>query len=129
MRPAPDAGVVAWLRRQASADLATTAVSIAELHFGVARLPTGRRATNLKRALAKVLGAFPDQVLPFDAEAAAAYGTIAAAREAAGRPIAALDAEIAAICNVRSATLATRNTKDFQDCGIATVDPWTTTPS
>jgi predicted nucleic acid-binding protein len=124
MRPAPDARVVAWLRLQTPGGLTTTAVTIAELHYGIARLPKGRRATTLARALAKTLAAFPEQILPFDAAAATADGSIAATREAAGRPIAALDAEIAAICQTRSATLATRNVKDFDGCGIDTVDPW-----
>jgi predicted nucleic acid-binding protein len=125
MRPNPDATVIAWLRRQPPHQLATTAVTVAELQFGIARLPKGRRSTTLARKLSQTLGAFPEQILAFEAQAAAAYGTIAAAHEKTGWPMAALDAEIAAICHVRSAMLATRNVKDFDGCGVTTINPWT----
>lgn len=124
MRPAPAAGVVTWLRRQERGSLATTAVSVAEIRFGLARLPAGRRATKLQRLADDVLAAFPAQVLPFDVGAAALYGDIAAERECAGHHIDALDAQIAAICRLRAAPLATRNTKDFAHTGVDLVNPW-----
>lgn len=125
MRPSPAAEVVAWLRAQDRGSLATTAITVAELRFGLARLPAGRRADELRRLAREVLSAFPEQVLPFDGEAAGAYGDVAAARERAGRPIAALDAQIAAICLLREAALATRNTRDFEHTGVVLLDPWT----
>jgi toxin FitB len=124
MRPSPAPAVVAWLRRQARGSLTTTAVTIAEITFGLARLPAGRRTAQLQLAAADVLASFPGQVLPFDGAAAARYGEIAATRERAGHPIDALDAQIAAICQIRRAPLATRNTKDFVSTGIDVLDPW-----
>lgn len=64
-------------------------------------------------------------MLPFDVSAAQLYGDLAARREHAGRPIDALDAQVAAICVLRAASLATRNTKDFEDTGVDLLDPWT----
>ena len=64
-------------------------------------------------------------MLPFDAAAAGRYGSIVDGRERAGRPIDGFDAQIASICQVHGATLATRNTRDFEDTGVQLVDPWT----
>jgi predicted nucleic acid-binding protein len=68
--------------------------------------------------------AFPRQVLPFDLAAATAYADVVAGRETGGNPISGFDGQIAAICRSQAATLATRNTKDFVDTGIALIDPW-----
>jgi len=67
---------------------------------------------------------FADRVLPFDGDAAEAFVEIAASRRLAGRPIGQLDAQIAAIARSRGAMLATRNVRDFLDCGLTVVDPW-----
>ena len=68
---------------------------------------------------------FAGRILPFDSEAAHAYADIAAARKASGQPISQFDAQIAGIVRSRGARLATRNVRDFVDCGIALADPWT----
>ena len=125
MRTRPDAAVVAWVRDQPPADVHTTAATVAEIRYGLARLPTGRRRTELSAAVDDVLGAFAARVLPFDLAAAEHYGDVVASREGAGRPIAVLDAQIAAVCRAHPAVLATRNTKDFVETGIEVVDPWT----
>ena len=124
MRPSPDTAVVTWLGRQTRGSLVTTAITVAEIRFGLARLPDGRRATKLRQLADEELGAFPGQVFPFDAVAATVCSDIAAARERGGRPVDALDAQIAAICRARSASLATCNTRDFVDTGVELLDPW-----
>lgn len=106
--------------------MATTAITIAEIRYGLARLPAGRRTDRLQETVEEVLDAFPRQVLPFDDAAARLYGVIAAARERVGRPIDAFDAQIAAITRSHQARLATRNTKDFEDTGVELLDPWWT---
>jgi predicted nucleic acid-binding protein len=68
---------------------------------------------------------FRDRILPFDRAPARAYATIAAARRAAGRPISQFDCQIAAIAGAHEATVATRNTSDYQGCGIDLINPWT----
>jgi len=65
------------------------------------------------------------RILPFDSDAAQSYATIAAARRAAGRPIAQADCQIASIAHTRGATVATRNTPDFEGCEIDLINPWT----
>ena len=67
---------------------------------------------------------FAGRVLPLDGEAAVVFAKIAVIRQKRGRPIAQFDAQIAAMARTRGAVLATRNTGDFVECGIATVNPW-----
>ncbi len=106
-------------------DLFLSAVSEAELRYGAAILPMGRRReTLLFRIEAMLSDAFEDRVLPFDSDAARTYGPIAAARRSAGRPVASADCQIAAIAAARRMRLATRNVRDFEDMGIEIVNPW-----
>jgi predicted nucleic acid-binding protein len=122
-RPTPDATVVSWV--DAQVELAIAATALAELRFGVARLPEGRRKTALEAAIDQfVADDLGGMVLPFDAACAGAYGLIVAGRERTGRPIGIADAQIAATCMVHEAALATRNLRDFHAAGIELVDPW-----
>lgn len=125
IRPEPDKGVTAWLDSLDAATVATTAITAAELLYGVARLPTGRRKEQLSEAIRGLIEEdFDGRVEPFDAAAAIHYADLLSDRERAGRPISAADAQIAAICRKLRATLATRNTSDFRDTGIDLLDPW-----
>jgi len=124
MRASPAPEVAQWVRRQRPGSLTTTAITVGEIRYGLARLPRGRRATALREAADDLLAAFADRVLPYDETATAAYGAISADREQRGRPIAALDAQIAAVCRSRGHALATRNVKDFRDTGVELLNPW-----
>jgi len=125
LRPAPDAGVLAWLTAQPRSALFTTTVIRAEIFYGVRALPDGARKQALLRATRAIFDEdFAGQVLSFDNDAADAYAEIAASRKSAGKPISQFDAMIAAVARSRGASLATRNVKDFVDCGIEVVDPW-----
>lgn len=123
MKPAPDATVREWVGAH-DTHLRTTSITLAEIRYGIERLPPGHRRDLLRAAADDVFNAFSGQVLAFDAAAAREYASIVANREYAGRPIDGFDAQIAAICTVHSATLATRNLKDFRVTGIDVVDPW-----
>lgn len=124
MRASPPLPVLAWLHRHAAADLFTTAVTVAEVRYGIARLLDGDRREALRRAADEVFSAFPEQILPFGAAAASRYADVVAARDREGLPINGFDAQIAAICLVRGAALATRNGKDFRGTGVELIDPW-----
>lgn len=121
--PAPQ--VVAWVDERAFSELAITAISVAELRAGVALLPHGKRRSQLTHTIDTVVAPFAGKVLPFDADSGSHYATVFAGCRMAGRPIAALDAQIAAICLQHSAVLATRNTRDFAGTRVTVVDPWT----
>lgn len=124
MRLAPDMRVQDWVREVPPAAVYTTSVTLAEVRFGIARLPLGPRRTLLAEAADDVFGRFADRVLPFDAAAADQYGDIVVEREQTGTPISGFDAQIAAICRWHRATLATRNTDDFSRLGLDLIDPW-----
>ena len=128
MRSAPDAGVVDWVSKLSPAAACTTAVTLAEVRFGIARLPSGRRRTLLNDAARDVFTTFADRVLPFDAVAAGQYADIVVERERAGATIGGFDAQIAAICRAHRAALATRNTTDFDHLGLNLINPWITAP-
>lgn len=121
----PDEGVLAWLDALPTSQIFTTAVTAAELLYGVARLPAGHRKAGLAAAVHELLDDdFRGRVEAFDAAAAAHYGSIVSHRETAGRPISVADAQIAAICRKLQAALATGNVRDFEHTGLELVDPW-----
>ncbi len=121
----PSASVAAWLNAQIPSELHTTATTEAELRSGVAQLPQGKRRRDLLIAVNAVLSRhFAERILPFDSAAAVAFADIGERRRAMGRPIAQFDAQIAAICRVYGATLATRNVADFAEIGLKLVNPW-----
>ncbi|MCY3645880.1 MAG: type II toxin-antitoxin system VapC family toxin [Chloroflexi bacterium] len=123
--PAPNATVAGWVIRQPRSDLFLTAVSEAELRYGVEILPVGRRRRDLAAAVEKtVRQSFAGRILPFDSDAARAYAEIAAARRAAGDPISQADCQIAAIARSRGAAVATRDASGFGGCGIKVINPW-----
>ncbi len=125
LRPVPAPQVEAWLAAQDGAQVYFTAVGEAELRYGVAVLPAGRRRAALAAAVDAMLEEdFRDRILFFDRGAALAYAAIAADRRAAGRPISQFDCQIAAISRAHGAAVATRNIDDFAGCGIAVIDPW-----
>lgn len=125
LRGEPDEGVVEWVDSLDASAVATTAITAAELLYGAARLPDGRRKKMLREAIGGLLAEdLGGRIEPFDAAAAAAYATLVDERERAGRPIGMADAQIAAICRKLGAALATRNTSDFEDTGVDVLDPW-----
>jgi len=125
MRATPAVNVVAWVQKQPAAQVCTTSVTLAEVRYGIARLPAGRRRDLLRAAADDVFRAFADQVLAFDAAAATHYVDIVAEREHCGSPISGFDAQIAAVCRTHHVSPATRNTGDFDRLGLDLIDPWT----
>lgn len=125
MRSAPHVNVATWLATQDPLQLATTSITIAEIQRGLARLPKGKRRSDLiKRFIAFAEAAFSGRLLVFDKVAAYACGEVSAARERQGLHADAVDMLIAAMVKTNDATFATRNTKDFEGCGIALINPW-----
>jgi toxin FitB len=124
MRTSPSDLVTDWVRSQPGRDLYAAAITVAEIRYGIAKLPQGRRRDLLSSAATEIFQTFAEQILPFDAAAAEQYALIVSHRDRLGLPIDGFDAQIAAICRARGATLAARNTKDFDQTGIYVIDPW-----
>jgi hypothetical protein len=124
-RRVPDPGVLSWLDSLEVSEVGTTAVTAAELRYGVARLPDGHRKRELTAVVRGILAEdFHGRVLPFDERASVRYADIVTGRERIGRPIGVADAQIAAICRDLGAILATRNNADFEETGIELINPW-----
>jgi len=125
MLPSPSSVVLAWLRGIPIFDLATTTISIAEIGFGLARLPFGRRRSEREALFSNYRAQiFETRIFAFDTLAADTYGELIADRERLGRRLDGPDAFIAAIAASRGLSIATRDISDFEDCGIELVNPW-----
>ncbi|MFP1130283.1 type II toxin-antitoxin system VapC family toxin [Asticcacaulis sp. W401b] len=122
MRPGPHEHVRDWLRRSGDVGLTTTAITVAEITHGLERLPDGRRKSDLQAAFVKLLDALG--ALPLDDAAGFKAGKFRALREAVGHPSSPSDMVIAGIAVALGASLATRNTKDFEALPLALIDPW-----
>lgn len=125
LRAVPDPAVEAWVAAQPAQSLCISAVTQAEMMLGARRLPAGKRRHALERALESMFAEdFNERILPFDSAAVPAYVDIVALRRAAGWPISQFDAQIAAVARHHRNALATRNTSDFEGCGLSLIDPW-----
>ena len=125
MRMRPEPAVLRWFGKQSHTELFTTSISQAELFYGLYLLPLGKRRDKLVVEAETIFNVdFADRVLPFEDASARQFAAIAAARRSKGRPISDLDAQIAAIACTHHAAVATRNVRDFENCGIKLVDPW-----
>lgn len=126
LRTLPEKRVVRWMAAQERPTLCTTTITQAEMLYGIEVLPAGKRRTSLADVADRIFAEeFFGRILPFSEEAALLYPKIMAGRKSLGRPISRLDAMIAAIARSIHAAVATRNTRDFEHCGISIVNPWT----
>jgi predicted nucleic acid-binding protein len=125
MRPNPSPHVLNWIDRQSAGELFTTAITVAEIYYGIELLPRGKRRNSLLEAAEAIFDReFLDRALAFNSAAARIFARISARRRAAGHPMSQADAQIAAIVQLHEATLATHNLSDFEDCGVRVLDPW-----
>ena len=125
MRDSPQPEVLSWVNDQPKGSLFVTAVTEAELRYGVEILPADRRRDWLLNEIeAMIAEDFEGRILPFDSHAARVYASIAATRRSIGHPISHDDCQIAAIARSKGASVATRDSRGFEDCGIDLLNPW-----
>ena len=129
MRIADEPTVERWFDAQPPESIWTTTITIFEIRFGLALLAPGRRRDRLNEAFDRAIDDILDgRVLPFDRIAAETAAAIAARQRQIGRPVEIRDVQIAGIAAARKATLATRNTRHFENLGIILIDPWHAQP-
>ena len=125
MRPVPNSHVMEWHRQQPSGDISVTALTEAEIKLGIEIMPAGNRQSQLAvNAIGLFEEDFAGKILAFDSRAAAEYVKVVSGRRKAGRPVAVLDAQIAAIARAADAVIVTRNVGDFEGCGLKIINPW-----
>ncbi|SOE17914.1 hypothetical protein SAMN05877838_2819 [Hoeflea halophila] len=129
MRPVPNAKVADWFERTAQMARFITSVTEAELLFGVELMPEGKRRDTFALVIERLIKFdLPQPVLPFESADAPYCAKISALRRRAGRPISIFDAQIAAIALRRGLSIATRNIRDFEGCGVTLINPWDPAP-
>jgi toxin FitB len=125
LKPSGDPRVVAWIDEQLVETLYLSTVSVAELKFGIAALPDGKRKQVLRASLdERVLPLFHSRILPLDMEAAEAYAALRARARAAGKALGVADSYIAAIAASKGLIVATRDTQPFLAAGVSVINPW-----
>jgi len=113
MRHSPARAIPAWIAGRDAEELNLTAVSEAELLYGVAIVPAVRRRNALDPAMHRWLDTgFTERILPFDSGAARACADIAEVRRSAHRPVSAADCQIAVTARLRGMAVATRTVRD-----------------
>lgn len=125
MRAAPDDAVGNWLTHLGDIPLATTAITVSEIAYGLERLADGKRKRDLWEKFETFIGDGGGlTIFPFDEEAALICGQFRVVRENTGQHAHASDMMIAGIAGALGASLATRNVKDFSGLPIQIIDPW-----
>ena len=124
MKPEPHQAVRDWLNDQAVETLYLSSVTLAEVLFGIAALPAGKRRDMLAQALDGLIRLFRDRVLPFDTDAARCYAELALMAKTSGRGFPTPDGYIAAIAASRDFIVASRDTAPFEAAGIPVINPW-----
>ena len=125
MKTQPARQVVDWVNARDAPDLFVTAITIGEIEFGLRAMPGGRRRDSLEERFERFIAcAFDGRVLAFDEAAARSYGIVMASRRELGRPTSVPDGQIAAIARTRGYAVATRNTPDYELCGIRLLNPF-----
>lgn len=124
-RQAPTQAVIEWIDQQPLETLFLSAVTVAELRFGVACLPAGKRRDALYGSLEhRVLALFAGRVLAFDAAASLEYAVLMARARATGQTIGTADGYVAATAAAHGMSVATRDVEPFVAAGVTVINPW-----
>ena len=124
MKPSPNPEVRMWLNRQVAETLYLSSVTLAELLFGIACLPDGKRKDKLSETLDRLITLFDDRILVFDIEAAKAYARLATTARLKGKGFPTPDGYIAAIAAANGFSVASRDTGPFLAADVTVINPW-----
>lgn len=124
-KPVPDPAVLTWLDAQAIETLFISAISIAELRFGIASMPSGKRQAILHERLeGEVLPLFDGRILPFSAGTSQFYAELMSGGRTSGKAIGKADGYIAATAAENHLAVATRDASPFEAAGLRIINPW-----
>ena len=123
-RKAPDVSVLRWIKRNAD-DAALPVVTLGEIQYGIERMEQGRQRNTLQLWFDGLCARYVDRTLPTDEAVWRTWGRLKASVESVGRAQEDLDLLIAATATVHRLTVVTRNVRHFEDSGVKTVNPWT----
>lgn len=124
MKPDPDPAVRDWLNEQVTETLYLSSLTVAELMFGIAALPAGKRRELLTLAIDGLLGFLKNRVLPFDLAAARQFAELGADARANGRGFPIPDGYIAAIAKANGFSVASRDTAPYEATNVDVINPW-----
>lgn len=124
VKTAPEPSVTDWVAQRKASDLFVSALTMGELHRGVAKLAVSKRRTALAAWLQALEQSFENQMLPFTHETARVWAKMSAQSEKQGRPLALMDSLIAATALANGLTVVTRNARDFPSTLVHLVNPW-----
>lgn len=124
MKPEPNPAVRAWLNKQSAETLYLSSVTLAELLFGIASIPSGKRKDVLSESLDGLILLFKNRILPFDIDAARKYAELAVVARTAGRGFPTPDGFIAAIAASKGYQVASRDMAPFEAANLDVINPW-----
>jgi len=125
MRPNPQTQVAEWLYAQPLSCLFTSSITITEIMYGLKRMPEGNRKQALLIQFHQfVENGFKQRIRVFGYEEAIVAAQLRTLRDDIGQPLSFADAQIAAIARVHDFAIATRNIKDFENCGLHLINPF-----
>ena len=125
MKPSPKRSVIDWLNRQETTTLYLSAITLAEIGYGLYAMPDGKRRRLLEDRFEEFIAdGFDQRILGFDLKAARAYREVMGRRKTLGRPMSILDGQIASIARANRFAVATRNVDDFEECGVSLINPF-----
>ena len=125
VRATPKASVIDWLQSQDENDLYLSVLTLGELEKGIAKLTNSRRKTTLRKWVrTNLMTRFEERLLAVDRHVASRWGVLVGTSERKGRPLPVIDSLIAATAIAHDLTVVSRNSKDFERCGIRCLNPW-----
>lgn len=127
-KPSPNRGYVSWLEQRTLDETFIGAPTVGELFAGIARLKASIEREHIATWAQQIVEAFAERILPFDGAAAHVWGEAIGSASCAGRPLAIIDAQLAAIALVNGLTVVTRNVRHFtapEFVGLRVINPWT----
>ena len=121
----PDQNVKRWMESAHPHTLFSSVLSIGEIRKGIELLVLGKKRSELERWIDSDLnGWFGDNLLPVTKAISNRWGILAAKLQQQGKTPGNIDGLLAATAFEHGLTVATRNTRHFEDMGVNIFDPW-----